>query len=180
MSVPVKPQERQIIARAGQHARPSHKHCKPCAKHAHAPHTRARTRLYDFHLVEFSHHNPYQSSETTGETSRNDKLRVAGHGPGNTRLYTLVRLLMQEPSQTKLYQPSHQQVETPSDSDSAGETITTKITCMESAHIKQQEKFVFFQFTFNKMILLKRSCSFSRTPNSFSTFTWSWRNHQSS
>jgi hypothetical protein len=38
--VPVKPQERQItscMARAGQHARPSHKHCKACAKHAHAP-----------------------------------------------------------------------------------------------------------------------------------------------
>jgi hypothetical protein len=24
-------------ARAGQHARPLHKHCKPCANHAHAP-----------------------------------------------------------------------------------------------------------------------------------------------
>ena len=33
-------QERQItscINRGGQHARPSHKHCKACAKHAHAP-----------------------------------------------------------------------------------------------------------------------------------------------
>jgi hypothetical protein len=38
----VNPQERQITscrARAGQHARTSHKHCKACAKHAHAPHT---------------------------------------------------------------------------------------------------------------------------------------------
>ena len=42
----VKPQERQITscrARAGQHARPSHKHCKACAKHAHAPYVRSET-----------------------------------------------------------------------------------------------------------------------------------------
>ena len=35
----MKPQLRQITscrARAGQHARPSHKHCKPCAKHVYA------------------------------------------------------------------------------------------------------------------------------------------------
>jgi hypothetical protein len=54
----VKPQLRQITscrARAGQHARPSHKHCKPCAKHAHAPPPRVRTCLRDFHLVEFSY-----------------------------------------------------------------------------------------------------------------------------
>ena len=25
------------MARAGQHARPTHKHCKACANHAHAP-----------------------------------------------------------------------------------------------------------------------------------------------
>ena len=53
-----KPQERQITscrARAGQHARLSHKHCKACAKHAHAPPPRAFTCLHDFHLVEFSH-----------------------------------------------------------------------------------------------------------------------------
>jgi hypothetical protein len=31
------------------------KHCKPCAKHAHAPPPRARACLHDFHLVEFSH-----------------------------------------------------------------------------------------------------------------------------
>ena len=58
MTVPVKPQERQITscrARAGQHARPSHKHCKPCARHAHAPPPRDCTLLHDFHLVEFSH-----------------------------------------------------------------------------------------------------------------------------
>jgi hypothetical protein len=50
VTVPVKPQLRQITscrARAGQHARPSHKHCKACAKHAHAPPPRARTRLHD-------------------------------------------------------------------------------------------------------------------------------------
>ena len=49
---PVKPQERQITscrARGGQHARPSHKHCKACAKYAHAPPQRASTSLYDFH-----------------------------------------------------------------------------------------------------------------------------------
>jgi hypothetical protein len=77
--VPVKPQERQITscrARGEQHARPSHKHCKPCAKHARAPPPRACTRLRDFHLVEFSH-QPVpvpvkQQVETTvcGETSR--------------------------------------------------------------------------------------------------------------
>jgi len=42
----VKPQLRQItscMARAGQHARPSHKHCKACAKHAHAPYVRSET-----------------------------------------------------------------------------------------------------------------------------------------
>jgi hypothetical protein len=42
-------------ARAGQHARPSHKHCKACANHAHAPRPRVHTGLHDFHLVEFSH-----------------------------------------------------------------------------------------------------------------------------
>ena len=40
--------------RAGQHARPSHKHCKACTKNARAPRPRARTRLYDFHWVRFS------------------------------------------------------------------------------------------------------------------------------
>ena len=43
------------MTRAGQHARSSHKYCKPCAKHAHEPHTDARPHLYGFHLVEFSH-----------------------------------------------------------------------------------------------------------------------------
>ena len=46
--------KRQItscLGRTGQHARPSRKHCKPCAKHAHAPPPRARTRLYKFHSV---------------------------------------------------------------------------------------------------------------------------------
>jgi hypothetical protein len=40
------PPERQItscITRAGQHARPSHKHCKACVNHAHATQIRART-----------------------------------------------------------------------------------------------------------------------------------------
>ena len=58
VTVPVKPQERQITscrARARQHARPSHNHCKACAKHAHAPLPRYCTRFYDFHPVEFSH-----------------------------------------------------------------------------------------------------------------------------
>jgi len=48
---------------AGQHAHPSHKHCKPCAKHAHASPSRGRTCVHDFHLVEFSHQ--YQSSYFT-------------------------------------------------------------------------------------------------------------------
>ena len=56
VTAPVKPQLRQITScMARQHARPSHKHCKPCAKHAHAPPPRPCTRLHDFHLVEFSH-----------------------------------------------------------------------------------------------------------------------------
>ena len=55
VTAPVKPQLRQIItscrARAGQHARPLHKHCKACAKHARAPWPRAFcTRLYGFHF----------------------------------------------------------------------------------------------------------------------------------
>ena len=91
MSVPVKPQERQItscIKRAGQHARPSHKHCEACAKHAHAPPPRARTCLHDSHLVEFSHqpvpsqlHNVLkQQSDGAGEPSRttNYELHVKG------------------------------------------------------------------------------------------------------
>ena len=58
------------MARAGKHARRSYKHCKACAKHAHAPPPRARARLYDFHLVEFSY-QPVpvpvkQRVETTG------------------------------------------------------------------------------------------------------------------
>ena len=47
-------EKRQItscLGRTGQHARRSHKHCKPCAKHAHAPPPRARTRLHKFHSV---------------------------------------------------------------------------------------------------------------------------------
>ena len=79
MTVPVKPQLRQITscrARGGQHARPSHKHCKPCAKHAHAPWPRARTRLHDFHLVEFSH-QPVPSQ-------RNNNLKQQCHGAGET------------------------------------------------------------------------------------------------
>ena len=73
VTVPVKPQERQITscrARAGQHARPSHKHCKACAKHAHALPPRHCTRLQDFHLVEFSYQPVLfpvkQQVETTG------------------------------------------------------------------------------------------------------------------
>ena len=86
MTVPVKPQLQQITscrARAGQHARPSHKHCKPCAKHAHAPPPRAGTRLHDFHLVEFSHHPvPSQS---------NNKLKQQGDGAGEHLNYDKLR-----------------------------------------------------------------------------------------
>jgi len=73
VTVPVTPREPQITscrARAGQHARLSHKHCKACAKHAHAPSPCAGARLHDFHLVEFSHQpvpSPVeQPVETTG------------------------------------------------------------------------------------------------------------------
>ena len=60
-------------ARGGQHARPSHKHCKACAKHAQAPPPRDRTRLRDFHLVEFSH-------QPAGETSRTTNNELHGTG----------------------------------------------------------------------------------------------------
>ena len=61
------------MARAGQHVRLSHKHCKPCAKHARAPPPRARTCLNDFHLVEFSH-------QPAGETSRTTNNELHGTG----------------------------------------------------------------------------------------------------
>ena len=55
VTAPLKPQrKRQItscLARTGQHARPSRKHCKACVIHAHAPPPRARTRLHGFHSV---------------------------------------------------------------------------------------------------------------------------------
>jgi len=75
--VPVKPQLRQITscrARAGQHARPSHKHCKACAKHAHAPRPRTRACLYFFNLEEFSHH-PVPEGGGAGEMSSENVIR---------------------------------------------------------------------------------------------------------
>ena len=89
--MPVKPQERQItscINRAGQHARPSHKHCKPCAKHAHPPPPRVNTRLSDFHLVEFSHqpvpepvnNELKQQGDGVGETSRTTNYELHKQG----------------------------------------------------------------------------------------------------
>ena len=55
-----KPQITSCLGRTGQHARPSRKHCKACAKHAHAPSPRARTRLHKFHSVGVvtTHHAP--------------------------------------------------------------------------------------------------------------------------
>ena len=81
------------LGRDGQHARRTCKHCKPCAKHAHAPPPRARTRLYKFHSVGNSHqpvpvhinNDLKQQRHGAGETSRNDKLRVAWEGMSNTR-----------------------------------------------------------------------------------------------
>ena len=76
----MKPQERQITrcrTRAGQHARSSHKHCKPCAKHAHAPPPRYCTRLHDLHLVEFSH-------QPVPFPSENNELKQQGDGAGET------------------------------------------------------------------------------------------------
>ena len=84
--MPVKPQLRQITscrARAGQHARPSHKHCKPCAKHAHAI-----SILWNFHTNPYHPSKNYelkQQGDGAGETSRTHKLRVAWYGLGNTR-----------------------------------------------------------------------------------------------
>ena len=75
VTVPVKPQERQITrcrARGGQHARPSYKHCKACAKHAHAPRPRVHTGLHDFHLVELS----YQPVLSQWTTSCNNRVTV--------------------------------------------------------------------------------------------------------
>ena len=87
----MKPQERQITscrARGGQHARPSHKHCKPCDKHAQVPSPRACTGLHDFHLVEFSHQPvpvPVKQqleppSDGAGETSRTTNYELQGTG----------------------------------------------------------------------------------------------------
>ena len=66
----------------------SHKHCKVCAKHAHAPPPRARTCLHDFHLVEFSHqpvpvqwnNNSKQQCDGAGETSRTTNYELQGTG----------------------------------------------------------------------------------------------------
>ena len=88
--------KRQItscLGRTGQHARPSRKHCKPCDKHAHHAPLRARARLYKFHSVGNSiqpvpvhiNNDLKQQRHGAGETSRNDKLRVAWEGMGNTR-----------------------------------------------------------------------------------------------
>ena len=85
----MKPQLRQITscrARAGQHARPSHKHCKPCAKHAQGPPPRACACLHDFHLVELSHqpvpfpvnHELKQQGDGAGETSRTTNYELQG------------------------------------------------------------------------------------------------------
>ena len=91
VTVPVKPQERQITscrARGGQHARPSHKHRKACAKHAHAPPPRFCACLHDFHLVEFSHqpvpvqlnNELKQQGDGAGETSRTTNYELHGTG----------------------------------------------------------------------------------------------------
>ena len=81
------------MGRDGQHARPSHKHCKPCAKHAYDAPLRARARLCKFHSVGNSiqpvpvhtNNDLKQQRDGAAETSRNDKLRVAWEGMGNTR-----------------------------------------------------------------------------------------------
>ena len=53
VTAPLKPQENEQITSClrsdGQHARSSCKHCKACARHAHALSIRARTRLHKFH-----------------------------------------------------------------------------------------------------------------------------------
>ena len=88
--------KRQItscLGRTGQHARRSRKHCKPCARHAHVSPPRARTRLHGFHSVRISiqpvpvhmNNDLQQQRDGAAETSRNDKLRVAWEGIGNTR-----------------------------------------------------------------------------------------------
>ena len=93
----MKPQERQItscMARARQHARPSHKHCKACAKQMRMHHGHVSIPVCTISILWNFHTNPYQFSETTSGnnsvtvpvyTSRTHKLRVAGHGVGNTR-----------------------------------------------------------------------------------------------
>ena len=71
--------------RAGQNTRPSQKHCKACAIHAHASPPHACAPLYNFRHVKFSNH-PYQSSETTtrnnnaGETSSSTNYELQGTG----------------------------------------------------------------------------------------------------
>ena len=76
------------MARAGQHAHPSHKHCKPCANHAYAPWPRVNTSLHDFHLMEFSHqpvlsqlHNELkQQCDGDRTTSRTTNYELQGTG----------------------------------------------------------------------------------------------------
>ena len=76
------------MAMARQHARPSHKHCKACANHAHAPPPRDRTCLRNFHLLEFSYRPvPSQSNnelkqqgDGAGETSRTTNYELQGTG----------------------------------------------------------------------------------------------------
>ena len=91
MTVPVKPQERQITScmkRAGPNARPSYKHCKTCEKHAHAPPPRVRTRLHGFHLVGFSN-QPVSVQLTTSSKILNPQTRIIS--PQKIQYILLVR-----------------------------------------------------------------------------------------
>ena len=85
---PQEPQITSCIKRAGQHARLSHKHCIPCAKHAHAPWPRVNTGLHDFHFLEFSyqpvlsqlHNELKQQCDGAGEPSRMTNYELHGKG----------------------------------------------------------------------------------------------------
>ena len=77
-----------VVRGAGQHARPSRKHCKPCAKHAHAPPPRARTCWYKFHSVEITNHpvpvhrnnKLKQQRDGARETTRTTNYELLGNG----------------------------------------------------------------------------------------------------
>ena len=81
-------QLRVALARAGQHARPSHKRCKACAKHVNAPLPRKHTRLHGLHPVEISNQPvPVQLNNKLKQQVMAVKPQERKLGQGNTRAH---------------------------------------------------------------------------------------------